>query len=305
MPPEVVLELGEAGRGIDGKRDPAGDLDPEEAPEVVEAGREHDRDRPPRGEPARDEAGCDPVRALEQRAVGEDRLRLPFVDEAHVGPFGMRRRVPREGVDQGGGVPGDGVRRRVGAGAGAGIGRGGRAGPSDLRPPTGGGRSGVLDARGRAPPACGAVPGNDGAPGRPGPRLTLPIRVRVPRRLRVRFRFRGRGLRPHRLEGAQKLPRGLRLRQHPVREARPRGPFEAGEQLHPRQAVEPEVAGEVRVEMYGGRRLAAARPQLARDPRDEGHQGSRVQAGRRALPAPDGHGAAGPPVTRLHHSPAS
>ena len=312
VPPEVVLELGKAGRGIDGKRDPAGDLDPEEAPEVVEAGREHDRHRPPRSEPARDEAGGDPVRALEERAVGEDRLRLPVVDEAHVGPFGMRRRVPREGVDQGGGVPGDGVRGRVGGGAGigagAGIGRGGRAGSPDLRPLTGGGRCGVFDARGRVLPARGAVPGNDGVPGRPGPRLTLPIRGRVPRRLRLRVWFRlrgrgGRGLRPHRLEGAQKLPRGLRLRQHPVREARPRGPFEAGEQLHPRQAVETEVAGEVRVEMYGGRRPAAARPQLARDPGDEGDQGSRVQAGRRALPAPARRGAAGSFVTRLRHSP--
>ena len=110
MPAEVVLEPGEAGRRVDGERDPARELDAEKAPEVVDAGRKHDCDGPAGGEPVPDEPGGDAARAVEERAVGDHRLRFGLVDETDVLALRMLRGVPREGVDQGLGVCGNRIR---------------------------------------------------------------------------------------------------------------------------------------------------------------------------------------------------
>ena len=255
VPAEVVLELGEAGRRVDGKRDPSRELGPDEAPEVVDTGREHDRDRAAGGEAAADEPGRDPARALEERTVGEHRFRFGLVDEPDVLALRVLRGMPREGLDQGLGLRRDRVRI------------GGERGPARRGGP-------------------GRYRGRSGSPG--VPRVPLPRLRSIPGVLPVRARCRG----PERIEGTEEVPRGLGLGQHPVREARARRPLEAREELHPREAVEAEVPREIGIEIDGGSRLAGA--ELARDVGDEGDQGVRIQAGGGAgrgaglFPAPPG-----------------
>ena len=151
------------------------------------------------------------MRALEECAVGEDRLRIPFVDETDVGPLGMHRRMPRERVDQGPGIRRD----RILSGR--------RVRPGDA--------SRTLDR-------------------------TVPRRVRgiplghPPDETRPARQARGPPPdgRPDRREGAEELARGSGFGKHPVRETGSGRPLQAREELHPREAVESEVAAEIGVE---------------------------------------------------------
>ena len=111
VPAQVVLELGETGRRIDGERDSARELNSEKAlgGSRTPVGSMIATARPgvsrfsdqPRGHAAR---------ALEERAVAEHRLRLGPVDETDVLALRMLCGVPRKGVDQGLGIAGDRIR---------------------------------------------------------------------------------------------------------------------------------------------------------------------------------------------------
>ena len=184
---DMILELARTRGRVDGHRDRAGHLHPEEGRQVVEAGRQHQRHTPAGLEPSVDEAGRDALGTLHE--VGERDL------------HGLSVRGPELGVDA---IP---VVVRV------------EVHRLEQRRGAGG------DRLHRVEPCLAAAHRRGGA--------GAPLAGQQRR---------------------QQLPRGLRVRHDGFRNPGAEPAFEPREQLHARQAVEPEIAIERAVERDLGAR---------------------------------------------------